>query len=117
MSFDRWRANPVSFITEKLIDPETDKPFELNPSQLAFLVRAFELDDQGRLRHPELLYSAPKKSGKTAFAAMIVLTMVLLFGGRHAEVLLRGQRLRSGAGPGICGCACWACRPTGVLSR
>ncbi len=35
--------------------------------------------------YPEQVYSAPKKSGKTGFAAMHLLAMTLLFGGRHAE--------------------------------
>jgi phage terminase large subunit-like protein len=87
MSFDRWRADPVRFITEALCDPETEQPFELNPSQRAFLAKAFELDDHGRLKHPELLYSAPKKSGKTALAAMVVLTVTLVLGGKHAEAI------------------------------
>jgi len=31
---------------------------------------AFKLDEHGRLLYPELLYSCPKKSGKTAFGAV-----------------------------------------------
>ncbi len=85
MSFERWRTDPVKFITEVLRDPETERPFILNPSQRAFLAKAFELDGRGRLKHPELLYSAPKKSGKTALAAMVVLAVTLVLGGKHAE--------------------------------
>ena len=39
----------------------------------------------GRLLYPEQLYARPKKSGKTGFAAMHLLTTTLLFGGRFAE--------------------------------
>jgi hypothetical protein len=47
---------------------------------------AFALDDDGRLLYPELCYSAPKKSGKTTLAALVVLTMVLLRNeGRFSE--------------------------------
>jgi phage terminase large subunit-like protein len=87
MSFERWKSDPIAFITEALCDPETERPFELNASQRAFLTNAFELDDRGRLKHPELLYSAPKKSGKTALAAMVVLTVTLVLGGKHAEAI------------------------------
>jgi hypothetical protein len=38
--------------------------------------------------YPEQIYSCPKKSGKTSFAAMHSLIMVLLFGGSYAEATL-----------------------------
>jgi len=82
---DRWRANPIAFIEEVLHDPETGKPFVLLDAERDFLLYAFQTDDDGRLRYPELIFGAPKKSGKTGFAALIVLTMILLFGGRFAE--------------------------------
>ena len=37
------------------------------------------------MRYPELLFGAVKKSGKTALAAMHLLTTTLIFGGRYAE--------------------------------
>ena len=47
---------------------------------------AFALDANGRLLYPELVYGAPKKSGKTTLAALVVLVMVLLRSdGRFAE--------------------------------
>src|SRR5262249_53910434 len=39
----------------------------------------------GRARYPEQIYSCPRKSGKTATAALLMLTGVLLLGGRYAE--------------------------------
>src|SRR5262249_4103165 len=42
----------------------------------------------GKLLYPELLYSCPKKSGKTTFAALFTLTLLLLFGGSFAEATL-----------------------------
>src|ERR1700730_7805074 len=81
----RWRRDPAAFIEQNLYDPETGKPFALLPAERTFLEHAFETDDAGRLRYPELVYAAPKKSGKTAFGAIVMLTMVLLFGGRFAE--------------------------------
>jgi hypothetical protein len=49
------------------------------------MARSNRLDPDGRLLYPELLYSCPKKSGKTAFAAMVVLYVVLVLGGKFAE--------------------------------
>ncbi len=80
----RWREDPVAF-AERLIDPETGRPFELYPAQRQFLREAFRRRLDGRLLYPELLFSAPKKSGKTALAAMILLYVVLVLGGRYAE--------------------------------
>jgi Phage Terminase len=97
-SLRRWRVSPLSFIAEVLCDPETGKPFELNDAEIAFLSRAFELDANGRLKHPELVFAAIKKSGKTALAAMILLTMVLLFGGRFAEGICCANDLEQSTG-------------------
>jgi phage terminase large subunit-like protein len=81
----RWQRQPLSFITEILRDPETGKPFVLLDAERAFLEHAYQTDDSGRLVYPEQLYGAPKKSGKTGFAAMHLLTTTLVFGGRFAE--------------------------------
>jgi phage terminase large subunit-like protein len=81
----RWQAQPIIFIETVLRDPETRKPFVLSDAERAFLTLAFTLDDSGRLKHPELVFGAIKKSGKTTLAALIMITMVLLFGGRFAE--------------------------------
>ena len=83
----RWRANPVSFIQQVLHNPESGKPFELLGAELVFLQHAFKLDENGKLLYNEWLYSCPKKSGKTTFAAIIVITVVLLYGGSHAEAI------------------------------
>ena len=82
---DRWRRSPCDFVEEVLHDPETGKPFRLLDVERRFMERAFEADADGRMLYPELVYGAPKKSGKTAFGALFMLTMVLLYGGRFAE--------------------------------
>src|SRR5271156_618620 len=82
---DSWRRNPCEFVEQTLHDPETGKPFRLLDVERRFMERAFETDADGRMLYPELLYGAPKKSGKTAFGALFMLTMVLLYGGRFAE--------------------------------
>jgi phage terminase large subunit-like protein len=81
----RWRNDPIAFIEHALSDPETGRPFVLLAAERAFLQHAFKLGDNGKLLYPEQLYSCPKKSGKTTFAAIMILTMVLLYGGRFAE--------------------------------
>jgi hypothetical protein len=70
---------------QALHDPETGAPFIVNDAQRVFLALAFELTEDGRLKYPELVFAAPKKSGKTAFGALISLIMVLLLGGKFAE--------------------------------
>jgi phage terminase large subunit-like protein len=81
------RADPIAFITQVLINPETGQPFVLLDAERAFLAFAFATGADGRLRYPEQVYACPKKSGKTAFAAIYVITIVLLFGGRHPEAI------------------------------
>jgi phage terminase large subunit-like protein len=82
----KWQADPARFIETQLVDPVTNKPFVLLPAEREFIDRAFQIDaTTGRLLYPEQVYGCPRKSGKTAFAAMMLLTMVLLFGGRFGE--------------------------------
>ena len=76
--------DPIQFI-ESLIDPETGAPFALLPAERSFLAHAFRTDAAGRLVYPELIFSGPKKSGKTGFAALFTLTMCMLLGGKYAE--------------------------------
>jgi phage terminase large subunit-like protein len=82
----RWRRDPVAFITEVLLDPGTSAPFELYPAQVEFLRAALRLTAAGRLPCPEMLFSAPKKSGKTALAAMIAIYVAVVLVGPYAEV-------------------------------
>jgi hypothetical protein len=81
----KWRRDPVAFIRGALIDPETGKHFELYPAEERFLSEAFTPGCGGRLPFAELLFAAPKKSGKTALAAMAMLYVVICIGGPYAE--------------------------------
>lgn len=87
-TLDYWRSSPLEFIETVLFDPETGAPFKLLPAERDFLTHAFKTGDDGRLLYSELVYSAPKKSGKTTLAALVVLTVIVLFGGRHGEAVL-----------------------------
>jgi hypothetical protein len=84
-ALDHWRADPISFIETVLYDPETNAPFVLLEAEKQFLAHAFKIDADGRLLYPEQIFAAIKKSGKTGFAALHVLTMLLLFGARFGE--------------------------------
>jgi phage terminase large subunit-like protein len=84
-ALERWRDDPIAFIEHVLCDPETGKPFVLSDAERAFLEHAFQLEDNGRLKYPELVFGAIKKSGKTTLAAIVMLVMILLYGGRFAE--------------------------------
>jgi phage terminase large subunit-like protein len=77
--------DPVAFIETTLVNPETGQPFVLTDAERLFLRHAFALTPDGRLRYPELVFSGPKKSGKTAFAAMCQLYVICALGGRFAE--------------------------------
>jgi phage terminase large subunit-like protein len=81
----RWRADPATFVREALINPETNQPFELYPAEERYLREGFTVDAAGRLPFPELVFSGPKKTGKTGFAAIIVLYVVVVLGGPYAE--------------------------------
>jgi phage terminase large subunit-like protein len=84
-SLARWRSDPIAFVEHVLCDPETGRPFLLSDAEQWFLRFAFTLDERGRLKYPELVFGAIKKSGKTTLAAIVMLTMILLYGGRFAE--------------------------------
>jgi len=75
---------PLEFM-RMLRDPETSKPFELYPAQARFFTEALTLTADGRLPYPEMVFGAPKKSGKTATAAMSMLYVIRVLGGPFAE--------------------------------
>lgn len=82
-----WRNHPLAFMRDCLRDPESGAPFALYPEEAAFVRRAFTPTSDGRLPYRELLFSAPKKSGKTTLAAMCVLYVIVCLGGGYAEAL------------------------------
>src|SRR5437870_5134855 len=81
----RWRRDPVAFVREVLVDPESGQPFVLYAAQERFLRHALTVGANGRLPFAELVYACPKKSGKTAAAAMAALYAIVVLGGRYAE--------------------------------
>jgi phage terminase large subunit-like protein len=81
----RWRAKPTEFIETILHNPDEGRPFVLLDAEREFLKHSYKLDENGRLLYPEQVYACPKKSGKTGFAALHLITTILLFGGRFGE--------------------------------
>jgi hypothetical protein len=81
----RWRHDPCAFIREVLINPETSRPFELYAAQARFLREALTLQPDGTLPYSELLYSTPKKRGKTATTAMAMLYVIIVLAGPYGE--------------------------------
>jgi len=88
----------VAFIEGELRDPDTGAPFKLYGAEKRFLRRALKLTKAGRLPYPELVYSAPKKSGKTALAAMITIYVIAVLGGRFAEAYCVANDLEQAQG-------------------
>lgn len=82
-----YHTDPIAFIEDFLIDPETGRPFVLLEAERQFLQHAFAIGANDRLRYPEQIYACPKKSGKTTFAAVYALTFALLFGDAYPEVV------------------------------
>ena len=87
-TLQRWRRNPIAFIETCLFDPESGLPFVLLPAERDFLTWAFKTGPDGKLLYPELVYSCPKKSGKTTLAAIFAITLVVLHGSRSSEAIL-----------------------------
>ena len=94
----RWRKDPTRFIEEVLCDPNTGRPFQLMPWQKRFIEHAFKTDDAGRLVYPELLVATPKKTGKTEFAEMLLITTALVYGGPFAEAYCVANDLEQAQG-------------------
>jgi phage terminase large subunit-like protein len=82
-----WKTDPIAFI-ESLYNPETRERFKLNRAQKRFIRKAFTFTDDGRLRYPELVFSGPKKSGKTTLAALIVIYIILFLAGPYGEAII-----------------------------
>jgi phage terminase large subunit-like protein len=84
--YNRWKRDPVAFITECLIDPATNQPFKLYAEERQFLAEALKIGPEGRMAYTESLFSGGKKSGKTGLAAMIALYTAVVLAGTNGEI-------------------------------
>jgi hypothetical protein len=75
----------VAFIREALVNPETNAPFILYREQVRFIREAFTPRADGSLPYVELIFSTPKKGGKTLLAALLLLYVIICLGGQFAE--------------------------------
>ncbi|MGH3631809.1 MAG: terminase TerL endonuclease subunit, partial [Sciscionella sp.] len=72
--------------------------YELYEEEQIFVREALTVGPDGRLPYSELIYSAPKKSGKTALGAMILLYVTLILGGPFAEGYVFANDLEQSVG-------------------
>jgi phage terminase large subunit-like protein len=82
-----WKTDAIAFF-ESLYNPETRERFKLNRAQKRFIRKAFTFTDDGRLRYPELVFSGPKKSGKTTLAALVVIYIIIFLAGPYGEAII-----------------------------
>jgi phage terminase large subunit-like protein len=69
--------SPETFFDRLLKRSEIDKPFTLFAHQREIFRLAFDFDDNGKLPWDTIVYSAPKKSGKSAINAGLTLWWAL----------------------------------------
>lgn len=69
-----WAESPAGFYI-----PETKKPIKLASHQAAILRHIFAPQDDGRLAYDTVVWSCPKKSGKTTIAALVAEYFALFF--------------------------------------
>ena len=99
MSFSQQKAdaalNFFEFILKHTADEWYGKPFILAPWQIDVVRHIFgELDDEGR-RLIQLVYlELPKKTGKTEFAAGLLLLLLVLDANPGSQVYGAGAALR-----------------------
>jgi phage terminase large subunit-like protein len=65
--------SPVTFIEKYVRKSELGKPFKLFPHQREILNLAFTFDKNGKLPYDTVIFSCPKKSGKTTLNAALTL--------------------------------------------
>jgi phage terminase large subunit-like protein len=78
--------DPVAWNQYYLKNPETGEPFVLYEEQKQFLREAFTPDPATlKLKYDEVIFSAPKKRGKTSTCAMVLLYVIAALGDERAE--------------------------------
>ncbi|NDK13226.1 MAG: hypothetical protein GW911_14460, partial [Armatimonadetes bacterium] len=63
--------DPVGFIESQFIVPETGQPLRLLDWQKRILRHLFAPDDQGHYPYSDIVWSLPKKGGKTTIGAAV----------------------------------------------
>jgi phage terminase large subunit-like protein len=84
------RDDPVAWMERHFVIEDTEKPIILAPHQKAILSYALKRDEDGRLPFTTIIWSAPKKSGKTAIAGAVTRWAAETWG-RYGEILCVGN--------------------------
>lgn len=63
--------HPIEWMESNFIDPISKKLLVLGPHQKRIIRRALQMDDEGRSKYSLVIWSEPKKSGKTTVAAAV----------------------------------------------
>src|SRR5690349_16568117 len=77
----------ITFVEATLVNPITREHFVLTDAEKLFARHAFKVGPDGRLLYPELVYSAPMKTGKTTLGAMVLLYVIRILAGRLGEAI------------------------------
>jgi hypothetical protein len=91
----RWKSDPIAFVREVLINPETGQPFELYPEQERFFREALTPRQTGACAIRNRYSARPRRVGKTAGAAMAMLYVIVCIGGPYAEGYCVAKRIAS----------------------
>ena len=91
VTVERLRLDPALFADTFLRNNEKGKSWRLSRHQRRVLARAFRRGRRGELRFRLVLWSEPKKSGKTFLAAMLLLWWA--FTNSHTEIIVAANDL------------------------
>jgi phage terminase large subunit-like protein len=70
--------SPLTFIDKLVKKNELGQPFKLFPHQREILNLAFTFDENGKVPYDTVVFSCPKKSGKTTLNAALTLWWALI---------------------------------------
>jgi phage terminase large subunit-like protein len=87
--------SPITFIDRLIKENELGQPFALFPFQREILNLAFAFDEKGKLPYDTILYSCPKKSGKSTINAALTLWWALTQERPNTCLLLANDREQS----------------------
>ena len=96
MSLGRYVHDPIAFTDDLIPKNEKGQRWTLSAYQRRVLRLVFAWDAEGRLGHRLLVWSEPKKSGKTFIAA--VLTLWWAYTNAHTEVIVVANDYEQAAG-------------------
>jgi phage terminase large subunit-like protein len=83
-----YERDPVAWISKHVTRSELNQPFALFPFQETILRLAFDFDNDGVLPWDTILWSCPKKSGKTSLLAILSLYWALTQEAPNETVLI-----------------------------